>query len=235
MSQITQRNHCQYLEYWNEEKQMIYSSQWIELNQIIICSIINGEWMLVYNWKVKWIFGDQFQLEFLFHSDFVTHNGKLRPIHPLFSIVLHLSIINGPIWTQLSFPLPITNPSIAFDKSAINLSWIFSWIKNRFVATHGWPQLRSFDVIAPATAFFKLADSNTINGALPPNSSPIRFIPSAQCRYNILPTSVEPVNETPAIFSFHQKKNIISVIFHKSAEPFSSFVVYNYNNKLSNF
>ena len=40
------------------------------------------------------------------------------------------------------------------------------------------------------------ASSNTINGALPPSSSPTFLTVPAACRASIFPTSVEPVNVT---------------------------------------
>uniref|UniRef100_A0A1A9VU52 Vacuolar fusion protein MON1 homolog n=1 Tax=Glossina austeni TaxID=7395 RepID=A0A1A9VU52_GLOAU len=46
----------------------------------------------------------------------------------------------------------------------------------RFAAIHACPQFRNFAAKAFSTAFFKSAESKTIRGALPPNSSEIRFI-----------------------------------------------------------
>ena len=53
--------------------------------------------------------------------------------------------------------------------------------------------LRNFEMIAPSTAASTWASSNTMNGALPPSSSPTFFTVPAACAISTLPTSVEPV------------------------------------------
>ena len=56
--------------------------------------------------------------------------------------------------------------------------------------------LRNFETIAPSTAASTWASSNTMNGALPPSSSPTFFTVPAACAISTLPTSVEPVKPT---------------------------------------
>ena len=53
--------------------------------------------------------------------------------------------------------------------------------------------LRNLDTIAPSTAASTWASSKTMNGALPPSSSPTFFTVPAAWRMSSLPTSVEPV------------------------------------------
>src|SRR5271166_3735113 len=66
----------------------------------------------------------------------------------------------------------------------------------RFAQTQVWPILRNFEAIAPSTAASTSASSNTMNGALPPSSSPTFFTVPAAWRMRSLPTSVEPVKPT---------------------------------------
>ena len=56
--------------------------------------------------------------------------------------------------------------------------------------------LRNFEMIAPSTAASTWASSKTMNGALPPSSSPTFFTVPAACAISTLPTSVEPVKPT---------------------------------------
>ena len=49
--------------------------------------------------------------------------------------------------------------------------------------------------IKPLIAFSKLAESNIMNGALPPNSICTRFTVEAEFAKRILPTGVDPVKE----------------------------------------
>src|ERR1700760_4213139 len=64
----------------------------------------------------------------------------------------------------------------------------------RLAQTQVWPALRYFEAIAPLTAASKSASSNTINGALPPNSSASFLIVSVFCLIKGPPTALEPVN-----------------------------------------
>src|SRR3954464_876079 len=57
-----------------------------------------------------------------------------------------------------------------------------------------WPVLRNFASITPSTALARSASSNTIAGALPPNSSESFFTSRAAPAISFWPTSVEPVN-----------------------------------------
>src|SRR5208282_4634478 len=66
----------------------------------------------------------------------------------------------------------------------------------RLAQTQVWPMLRNFETIAPSTAASTSASSNTMNGALPPSSSPTFFTVPAAWRMRSLPTSVEPVKPT---------------------------------------
>src|SRR5438105_14428796 len=63
----------------------------------------------------------------------------------------------------------------------------------RLAQTQVWPAFLYFEAIAPFTAISMSASSNTINGALPPNSIEVFFTVAAHCSINSLPTSVEPV------------------------------------------
>src|SRR3954451_14855184 len=66
----------------------------------------------------------------------------------------------------------------------------------RLGQTQVWPALRNLQAIAPSTALSRSASSKTMNGAWPPSSMLTRFTVSAHCLRRILPTAVEPVNET---------------------------------------
>src|ERR1700677_1235197 len=66
----------------------------------------------------------------------------------------------------------------------------------RLAQTQVCPMLRNFEIIAPSTAASTCASSKTMNGALPPSSSPTFFTVPAACAISTLPTSVEPVKPT---------------------------------------
>ena len=66
----------------------------------------------------------------------------------------------------------------------------------RLAHTQVWPVLRYFDAMAPTTAASRSASSKTIKGALPPSSMEVFFTVSAHAAISVLPTSVEPVNES---------------------------------------
>ncbi len=66
----------------------------------------------------------------------------------------------------------------------------------RLVQTQVWPAFLNLQAIAPSTALSRSASSKTMNGAWPPSSIEVRLTVSAHCLSRILPTSVEPVNET---------------------------------------
>src|SRR5258705_3738934 len=66
----------------------------------------------------------------------------------------------------------------------------------RLAQTHVWPALRYFEMIAPSAAASRSASSNTMNGALPPNSSESFLIVGATCCMSRRPTSVDPVNDS---------------------------------------
>src|SRR6516225_6516338 len=63
----------------------------------------------------------------------------------------------------------------------------------RLAQTQVWPALRYLEAMAPLTAISISASSNTINGALPPNSIEVFLTVPAHCCISSLPTSVEPV------------------------------------------
>src|SRR5215472_4598486 len=63
----------------------------------------------------------------------------------------------------------------------------------RLAHTQVWPALRYLEAIAPFTAISMSASSNTINGALPPNSIEVFLTVAAHSSISNLPTSVEPV------------------------------------------
>ncbi len=62
--------------------------------------------------------------------------------------------------------------------------------------TQVWPAFLNLQAIAPSTALSMSASSKTMNGAWPPSSMLTRLTVSAHCLSRILPTAVEPVNET---------------------------------------
>ena len=66
----------------------------------------------------------------------------------------------------------------------------------RLVHTHVWPLLRNLHAIAPLTAASRSASSKMISGAWPPSSMLTFLTVSAHCLSRILPTSVEPVNDS---------------------------------------
>ena len=56
----------------------------------------------------------------------------------------------------------------------------------RLAQTQVWPMLRNFETIAPSTAASRSASSNTMNGALPPSSSPTFFTVPARLAHQEL-------------------------------------------------
>src|SRR4029450_8618090 len=66
----------------------------------------------------------------------------------------------------------------------------------RLVHTQVWPLLRNLHAIAPLTAASISASSKMIKGAWPPSSMLTFLTVSAHCLSRILPTSVEPVNDS---------------------------------------
>uniref|UniRef100_A0A1A9VYD4 Uncharacterized protein n=1 Tax=Glossina austeni TaxID=7395 RepID=A0A1A9VYD4_GLOAU len=97
------------------------------------------------------------------------------------------------VGNPMKFPYTFSAKIAQFPmKHYIKNQWIWRYY---FVALGVCPQFRNFEAMAPSTAFSKLAESNTINGALPPNSRETRLTVSAHWRYNSFPTSVEPVND----------------------------------------
>src|SRR5277367_1465409 len=65
----------------------------------------------------------------------------------------------------------------------------------RLAQTQVWPVLRYLLAIAPVTAASRSASSNTMKGALPPNSMLVFLIVGAHCASSLAPTSVDPVND----------------------------------------
>src|SRR5712672_283121 len=63
----------------------------------------------------------------------------------------------------------------------------------RLAQTQVCPAFLYFEAIAPLTAASISASSNTMNGALPPNSRESFLTVPAHCSISNLPTSVEPV------------------------------------------
>ena len=63
----------------------------------------------------------------------------------------------------------------------------------RLAHTQVWPALRYLEAMAPATALSRSASSKTMNGALPPSSSPSFLMVGAHCAIRMRPISVEPV------------------------------------------
>src|SRR5919106_2662754 len=81
----------------------------------------------------------------------------------------------------------------------------------RFAHTHVCPLLRYFDAIAPSTAAARSASSNTINGALPPNSSESFLTVPAHCAMRSFPVAVDPVNDSFRTIGFDVSSAPISV------------------------
>lgn len=54
------------------------------------------------------------------------------------------------------------------------------------------PEFLNLELIRPSTALSRSADSNTMNGALPPNSKLVLFMVEAHCLYKSFPTAVDP-------------------------------------------
>src|SRR5476651_1991309 len=65
----------------------------------------------------------------------------------------------------------------------------------RLAQTQVWPLLRYLEMIAPSTALSRSASSNTMNGALPPNSRDTFLMSLAHSAINWRPISVEPVKD----------------------------------------
>src|SRR5215469_11638207 len=66
----------------------------------------------------------------------------------------------------------------------------------RLAQTQVCPALRYFEATAPLTAASTSASSNTMKGALPPNSSDTFLSVPAHWAISSLPTAVEPVKES---------------------------------------
>jgi hypothetical protein len=66
----------------------------------------------------------------------------------------------------------------------------------RLAETQVWPALRILEAITFSTASFQVRISKTMKGAWPPSSSESRLTVSAAPCMRILPTSVEPVNDS---------------------------------------
>src|SRR6201981_2070020 len=80
----------------------------------------------------------------------------------------------------------------------------------RSVQTQVCPALRYFEAIAPLTAISISASSNTMNGALPPNSIEVFLTVAAHCCISNLPTSVEPVKVSLRTIGFEVNSPPIS-------------------------
>ena len=78
----------------------------------------------------------------------------------------------------------------------LNAGAIARCTRKRFAAVQASPPLRILAIIAPATAASRSASSNTMKGALPPNSIEQLTTQSAASRSNPRPTSVDPVNDS---------------------------------------
>src|SRR5690606_3381150 len=104
-------------------------------------------------------------------------------------------LINGPICTPSSRPFPTFKEATAVVNRDANASKTASATKKRFTATQVCPAFRNLANIAPSTAASKSASSNTIKGALPPNSNDSFFTWVADCFINSFPTAVDPVND----------------------------------------
>src|ERR1700681_2389802 len=81
----------------------------------------------------------------------------------------------------------------------------------RLAQTQVCPALRYFEAIAPLAACSISASSNTMNGALPPNSIEVFFTVAAHCSISNLPISVEPVKVSLRTVGFEVISPPISV------------------------
>src|SRR5271166_7087483 len=81
----------------------------------------------------------------------------------------------------------------------------------RLAHTQVWPALQYFEAIAPLTAISISASSETMNGALPPNSRESFLTVPAHCSISNLPTSVEPakVNLRTIGFEVNSPTNLV--------------------------
>ena len=87
----------------------------------------------------------------------------------------------------------------------------------RLAQTQVWPALRYLLTIAPSTADSMSASSNTMKGALPPNSRLSFLIVGAHCRASIRPTSVLPVKDKWRTVSLEHSTLPISIELSASA------------------
>mmetsp|Transcript_19123 Transcript_19123/g.54311 ORF Transcript_19123/g.54311 Transcript_19123/m.54311 type:complete len:219 (-) Transcript_19123:57-713(-) len=103
------------------------------------------------------------------------------------------SVISGPTLHVGSMPSPTFRERASAAKRSQNSSNTDSWTRKRSAHTHVCPVLRNLLATAAATAWSMSASSNTMNGALPPNSNDKRFMVSLLSFINSFPTRVEPV------------------------------------------
>ncbi len=84
--------------------------------------------------------------------------------------------------------------------TSLHIRIILDWILDGYgfhnkLLVRTCPLFLNLDTIAPATASSIFADSKTMNGAFPPNSSASRLVVDAHCLYNKFPTPVDPLKK----------------------------------------
>ncbi len=79
---------------------------------------------------------------------------------------------------------------------AVNSSDTASCTRKRLAEVQASPPFRILAIMAPSTAASTSASSNTRNGALPPSSIDTRRSWCAEASTRLLPTSVDPVNDS---------------------------------------
>ena len=105
-------------------------------------------------------------------------------------------MIKGPWSVVAPKPSPTTSRFASAANFVANSSTTDSCTMNRCAHTHVCPLFRNLDKIAPFTAASMLASGKTMNGALPPSSNETFFTVAAHFTASVLPTSVEPVNDS---------------------------------------
>ena len=111
-------------------------------------------------------------------------------------------LISGPVVVPASVPSPTFSFFTASASLVAKASYTPSCTRRRLAQTHVCPALRYFDIMAPCTAASRSASSKTMNGALPPSSSPTFLMVGAHCAISTRPTSVEPVKVSARTMGF---------------------------------
>ena len=103
--------------------------------------------------------------------------------------------MTGPCVTPGSMPSPSRSLPTCSTSAATNSSWTRSCTNTLLVQMQVWPAFLCEDMTTSLAARRTSASSKTMYGALPPSSSEMCFIVSAEAAYRSFPTRVDPVNE----------------------------------------